>query len=50
MGMDVAAAVLLLRAGGLPGIAWPAAGRKPRVCCLKEGESGEWGAIALARA
>jgi 3-oxoacyl-[acyl-carrier-protein] synthase II len=48
MGMDVAAAVLLLRGGRLPGIAWPPAGRKPRVCCLKEGESGEWGAVVLA--
>jgi 3-oxoacyl-[acyl-carrier-protein] synthase II len=49
MGMDVAAALILLRAGGLPGVAWPPAGRKPRVCCLKEGESGEWGAVVLAR-
>jgi 3-oxoacyl-[acyl-carrier-protein] synthase II len=50
MGMDVAAAVLLLRAGGLPGIQWPAAGRRDRVCCLKKGESGDWGAVVLARA
>jgi 3-oxoacyl-[acyl-carrier-protein] synthase II len=50
MGMDVAAAVILLRAGGLPGIQWPAAGRRGRVCCLKEGESGDWGAVVLARA
>jgi 3-oxoacyl-[acyl-carrier-protein] synthase II len=49
MGMDVAAAVILLRAGGLPGIQWPAAGRRGRVCCLKEGESGDWGAVVLGR-
>jgi 3-oxoacyl-[acyl-carrier-protein] synthase II len=49
MGMDVAAAVLLLRAGRLPGVAWPPAGRRDRVCCLKEGESGDWGAVVLGR-
>jgi hypothetical protein len=49
MGMDVAAAVILLRAGGLPGIQRPAAGRRGRVCCLKEGESGDRGAVVLGR-
>ena len=49
MGMDVAAALLLLRGGRLPGINWPAAERRDRVCCLKQGESGDWGAIVLAR-
>ena len=42
--------VLLLRAGRLPGVAWPPAGRRDRVCCLKESESGDWGAVVLARA
>ncbi len=49
MGLDVAAAVLLLRAGRLPGVAWSPAGRRDRVCCLKEGESGDWGAIVVGR-
>jgi 3-oxoacyl-[acyl-carrier-protein] synthase II len=49
MGMDVAAAVLLLRAGRPPGESWLPEFHAPRVCCLKEGARGDWGAILVAR-
>lgn len=55
MGMDVAAALLLLRTEQLLSIALPQfdSGRafheNPRIGCLKQGETGAWGMIVIGR-
>jgi hypothetical protein len=53
MGMDVAAALLLLRMKSAPGLPLPlldgqqALPDNPRVACFKKGETGDWGMIVL---
>jgi 3-oxoacyl-[acyl-carrier-protein] synthase II len=55
MGMDVAAAVLLLRTEQLLSISLPqfdggaAFHENPLICCLKKGETGDWGMIVIGR-
>jgi 3-oxoacyl-[acyl-carrier-protein] synthase II len=55
MGMDVAAAMLLLRTEHLLRISFPqfdggpAFHENPRIGCLKQGETGDWGMIAIGR-
>ena len=55
MGMDVAAAMLLLRTEQLLNLSLPqfdggpAFHENPLVCCLKKGETGEWGMIVIGR-
>ncbi|MBI5580064.1 MAG: beta-ketoacyl synthase chain length factor [Deltaproteobacteria bacterium] len=55
MGMDVAAAMLLLRTEQLLSIsvpqfeAGPAFPENPLICCLKKGETGDWGMIVIGR-
>jgi 3-oxoacyl-[acyl-carrier-protein] synthase II len=55
MGMDVAAALLLLRTGQLLSLSLPqfdggpAFRENPRICCLKKGETGDWGMIVIGR-
>ena len=55
MAMDVAAAMLLLRTEQLLSIslpqfdAGPAFQENPLICCLKKGETGDWGMIVIGR-
>jgi 3-oxoacyl-[acyl-carrier-protein] synthase II len=55
MGMDVAAAMLLLRTEQLLRISFPqfdgrpAFHENPRIGCLKQGETGDWGMIVIGR-
>ena len=55
MGMDVAAAMLLLRTEQLLSISLPqfdggpAFHENPLICCLKKGETGDWGMIVIGR-
>jgi 3-oxoacyl-[acyl-carrier-protein] synthase II len=55
MGLDVAAAILLLRMEHLLRISFPqfdggrAFHENPRIGCLKQGETGDWGMIVIGR-
>jgi 3-oxoacyl-[acyl-carrier-protein] synthase II len=55
MGLDVAAALLLLRTEQLLRISFPqfdagpAFNDNPLICCLKKGETGDWGMIVIGR-
>jgi 3-oxoacyl-[acyl-carrier-protein] synthase II len=55
MGMDVAAAMLLLRTEQLLNLSLPqfdggpAFHDNPLICCLKKGETGDWGMIVIGR-
>jgi len=55
MGMDVAAALLLLRTEQLLSLSLPqfdggpAFHKNPRIGCLKQGETGDWGMIVIGR-
>ncbi|HSM90301.1 MAG TPA: beta-ketoacyl synthase N-terminal-like domain-containing protein [Desulfobacterales bacterium] len=55
MGMDVAAAMLLLRTEHLLRLSFPqfdggpAFHENPRIGCLKQGETGDWGMIVIGR-
>jgi 3-oxoacyl-[acyl-carrier-protein] synthase II len=55
MGMDVAAAMLLLRTEQLLSLSLPqfdggpAFHENPLICCLKKGETGDWGMIVIGR-
>jgi 3-oxoacyl-[acyl-carrier-protein] synthase II len=55
MGLDVAAAMLLLRTEQLLSISFPqfdggpAFHENPRICCVKKGETGDWGMIVIGR-
>jgi hypothetical protein len=55
MGMDVAAAMLLLRTEQLLSTSLPqfdggpAFHENPLICCLKKGETGDWGMIVIGR-
>jgi 3-oxoacyl-[acyl-carrier-protein] synthase II len=55
MGMDVAAALLLLRTEQLLSISLPqfdggpAFQENPLICCLKKGETGDWGMIVIGK-
>jgi 3-oxoacyl-[acyl-carrier-protein] synthase II len=55
MGMDVAAAMLLLRSEQLLRLSLPqfdggaAFHENPLICCLKKGETGDWGMIVIGR-
>jgi 3-oxoacyl-[acyl-carrier-protein] synthase II len=49
MGMDVAAAVLLLQSAPGARSGSHTAGPAGRICCLKQGETGDWGTIVVAR-
>ena len=55
MSMDVAAALLLLRTEQLLSISLPqfdggrAFHENPRIACLKQGETGDWGMIVIGR-